>query len=166
MVSIVFPLITKYKHVTIMKKIAFLIVTLLLFNFTFSEDFQQKKKRNAQFSDLPVLSQQFIKQYFATAAIDYITVIGDRKAEVDLADGTELEFGRGGYWSEIENEKGLLLDNLKMLPGQMLTSLKNDFGEYKIITVDRKDLYYKVELEGRNDKEIEIRYDLNGQYLF
>ena len=149
-----------------MKKIGLLLVTLLLFNFTFSENFQQKRIRNAKFSDLPEMSQKFITQYFSKLTIEYISVDGNRKAEVDFSDGTDLEFGKDGYWKEIDNDRGLTMDHLRMLPGQMLTSLTKDFAQYRIEKVERKDLYYKVELEGQNGKEIEIRYDLNGQYLF
>ncbi|MEG0949394.1 MAG: PepSY-like domain-containing protein [Bacteroidales bacterium] len=149
-----------------MKKIGLLMVALLLFNFTFAEEMQGKKIRNAKFSDLPAMSQEFITKYLTKLTIDYITIDGNRKAEVEFSDGTDLEFGRDGYFKEIENDRGLTLNHLQMLPGQMLTSLKNDFGKYRIEKVEHKNLYYKVELEGDNGKEIEIRYDLNGQYLY
>ncbi|MEG1585728.1 MAG: PepSY-like domain-containing protein [Bacteroidales bacterium] len=149
-----------------MKKIGLIFMALLLFNFTFAENNQEKKIRNAKFSDLPALSQKFITQYLPKLTIEYITVDGTRKAEVDFTDGTELEFGREGFWREIDNDRGLSINHLQMLPGQMLTSLQKDFGEYTIETVEQKDLYYKVELKAKNGKEIEIRYDLNGQYLF
>lgn len=149
-----------------MKKIGLLMMALLLFNFTFAEGIQDKKMRNAKFSDLPAMSQEFITKYLMKLTIDYITIDGNRKAEVEFSDGTDLEFGRDGYFKEIENDRGLTLDHLQMLPGQMLTSLKNDFGKYRIEKVEHKNLYYKVELEGDNGKEIEIRYDLNGQYLY
>ena len=93
-------------------------------------------------------------------------VEGTRKAEVEFKDGTEIKFGRDGYWKEIENDKGIPLDRLQMLPGQMLTSLRDDFGEYTITEVERMDVHYLVKLEGKNKKEIKLRYDLNGQYLF
>lgn len=125
---------------------------------------EAQKIRNAKFSDLPKLSQEFITKYLPDLKIEEITVDGTRKAEVEFTDGTDLEFGEEGYWHEIENDRGLSVEHLQMLPGQMLTSLKDDFGSYKIIKVDRKDLLYEVELKAK--KEIKIRYDLNGQYLF
>lgn len=147
-------------------KIGLLIVTLLLAHFAFAENMQSKKIRNAKLSDLTTVTQEFMKQYFPNAAIDYISVDGNRKAEIELKDGTEIEFGMDGYFKEIENEKGLQMPHLQMLPGQMLTSLKDDFAKYQIEKVEHKNLYYKVELKGANGKEIEIRYDLNGQYLY
>lgn len=149
-----------------MKKIGLLMVSMLLITVAFAGEFQNKKIRNAKFSDLPTLSQEFITKYFPKLTIDFITVEGDRKAEVDFSDGTDLEFGRDGYFKEIENDRGLTMDHLQMLPGQMLTSLQKDFNQYRIEKVEHKNLYYKVELESANGKEIEIRYDLNGQYLY
>lgn len=147
-----------------MKKIGFVLFALLLFNFSFANDYSQDKIRNAKFSDLPQMSQDFIKKYLPTLTIEEITVEGTRKAEVDFTDGTDLEFGKDGYWRTIENERGIPLTHLQMLPGQMLTSLKDDFGQYVIKEVERKDVLYEVELMGK--KEIKIRYDLNGQYLY
>lgn len=149
-----------------MKKIGLLFLSLLLCVGIASAQATTQKTRNAQFSELPALSQDFIKKYFAKLTIDHITVEGTKKAEVDFKDGTELEFGRDGYWKDIENDHGLTQDHLQMLPGQMLTSLKKDFSEYKIEKIEHRNTFYKVELQGKTGKEVEIRYDLNGQYLY
>lgn len=149
-----------------MKKTVLALMAMLLVSFSFADLASAQKIRNAKITDLTELSQKFIKDYFSDLKIDDITVDGTRKAEVEFTDGTDLEFGMDGFWKEIENDGGIPLERLKMLPGQMTTSLKDDFGEYKIKKVDRKDLLYEVELEGKNNKEIKIRYDLNGQYLF
>ncbi len=149
-----------------MKKLGISLLAFMLFSLAFVPSIQAQKNRNAKLTDLTALSQEFIKQYYADQTIDYIMVEGTRKAEVEFKDGTEIKFGRDGYWIEIENDKGIPLDRLQMLPGQMLTSLRDDFGEYTITEVERMDVHYLVKLEGKNKKEIKLRYDLNGQYLF
>ncbi|MDO5572130.1 MAG: PepSY-like domain-containing protein [Bacteroidales bacterium] len=147
-----------------MKKTALILISLMLFNFSFSPMFSNEKIKDAKFSDLPTLTQDFIKKYFPNKTIAEINIEKGRKAEIEFKDGIELDFGREGFWKEIESEKGIHLTDLQMLPGQMLTSLKDDFGNWKILKVDQEDLLYEVTLI--NKKKIKIRYDLNGQYLF
>jgi hypothetical protein len=142
-----------------------LMVMILAFGFGCS-DAQAKKNRNAKFTDLPTLSQEFILKYFPQLTIDAIIIDDDREADVRFADGTEIEFGRDGYFKEIDNERGLTIDKLQMLPDQMRSSLAKDFAGYRIESIEHSNLFYKVDLEGTNGKDIEIHYDLNGQYLY
>jgi hypothetical protein len=149
-----------------MKRLGLILMVMMLAIGFGCSDAQAKKNRNAKFTDLPTLSQEFILKYFPQLTIDAISIDGDREADVRFADGTELEFGRDGYFKEIDNERGLSTAQLQMLPGQMLTSLTKDFAGYRIESVEHGDLFYKVDLEGTNGKDIEIHYDLNGQYLY
>ena len=143
-----------------------MIVVLMMFGVGLANAQTTKKIRRAQFTDLPTLSQEFIVKYLPKLTINTISVDGNREADVKFTDGTEVEFGRDGYFKEIDNERGIAFENLQMLPDQMLSSLKRDFGAYRIESVEHGDLFYKVELEGANGKDIEIHYDLNGQYLY
>lgn len=147
-----------------MKRLGLLMVSLLLITVAFADNPQ--KVRNAKFSDLPTISQEFIQKYLPQLKVEYIEVEGTYKAEVEFTDGTEVDFGRDGYFKSIENDRGLTMDHLQMLPDVLRVNLEQNFKQFRIEKVEQRDLFYKVELEGPNDKEYEARFTLNGEFLY
>lgn len=118
----------------------------------------------AAFGDLIIAPQSlpdnikaFIEQHFKAQ-------IGlaqrDRKSfEVNLTDGTELEFDLFGNWKEIEGEFAPI--PFAVLPANIAAIVQHEYPGAALLKVKRKMNYYKITLSNR----MELRIDPNGTIL-
>lgn len=112
---------------------------------------------------LPAKARKFITDHFPENAITDIEEEFDtRTFEVDLADGTDLEFDAKGEWTEVDAGHGALAGTLvkKLLPDRAYKEIVRLSLTDKVETVKRSPRGYKVELTGTDLDD--LRFDREG----
>ena len=111
--------ITNIKKITIMKKIwSLLVMAIVAVQFAFAGDVITK-----DINQLPLAARNFINQHFTSPQVSHIKIdseIMSKKYEVQLTDGTEIDFDSKGNWTEVDAGK-------KKLPATIIPSFVNDY---------------------------------------
>ena len=111
------------------------------------------------FNDLPSESQNFIASNFGAASIKQVKE-GPMKYEVELRNGTEIQFYKDGSFKQAEADKhrSLPMSVLNVLPANVRAYVIQKFGDWKLTDVEVKySGKIEVELEkGKLDAELEF----------
>lgn len=118
----------------------------------------------AAFGDLIIAPQSlpdnikaFISQHFSA---QIALAQRDRKSfEVNLTDGTELEFDLFGNLKEIESDFAPI--PFAVLPANIAAIIQHEYPGAMLYELKRKMNYYKIKLSNH----MELRIDLNGTIL-
>ena len=87
---------------------------------------------------IPHLAQNQLKAYFPDATVVEATKDESKiknNYEVVLSDGTKLEFDKDGNWLFVD--RGGEPIPTRMIPGQVHMVLNKNFGEYKVIKMEK-----------------------------
>jgi len=118
-----------------------------------------RKYPTIAFNELPVESQSFISNNFGTSSIKTVKE-GPIKYEVELRDGTEIQFYKDGSFKQAEAEKHrtLPISVLNVLPANVKSYVSHKFANWKLTDVEVKySGKIEVELEkGKYDAELEF----------
>lgn len=112
--------------------------------------------------ELPVSAQNTLKQHFKNIAVNHIK-IDDGIFSVDdysvvLENGTEVEFDGDGSLKEVD--AGINTVPASIMPKQVVTYIRNNFKNGKIICYEVKRNGYEVEL----NNGLEVKFDRNGNF--
>lgn len=94
-----------------MKKIwSLLVMAIVAVQFAFAGDVITK-----DINQLPLAARNFINQHFTSPQVSHIKIdseIMSKKYEVQLTDGTEIDFDSKGNWTEVDAGKRSYLQQL------------------------------------------------------
>ena len=106
------------------------------------------------YTELPVQTQQFVKQYFPSATYTYVEKEKDNgkwEYEATLSDGTKIDFNNKGEWKSVDCKfsalpSGIIPDVIaadiaKRYPSQQPYKIEKEIGGYEI-DIPGYDLYY------------------------
>lgn len=141
-----------------MKKIWSLVVmAIVAVQFAFADDIITK-----DINQLPLAARNFINQHFTTPQVSHIKIdseIMSKKYEVQLTDGTEIDFDSKGNWTEVDAGK-------KKLPATIIPSFVNDYLKMNNFTnefvtkIERDRKGYEVEL----NTDVSFKFDKQGKF--
>lgn len=116
--------------------------------------FHSSDEKEIGYTELPVQAQQFVQQYFSSAAYTYVEKEKDNgkwEYEATLSDGTKIDFNNKGEWKSVDCKfsalpSGIILDVIaadiaKRYPSQQPYKIEKEIGGYEIDILGF-DLYY------------------------
>ncbi|MGV0936015.1 PepSY-like domain-containing protein [Empedobacter falsenii] len=117
-------------------------------------------------NNLPVNAQNFISKNFGN--MEFVNAIKEVERNIttyniQLKDGTKIEFTDNGDWSEVKNGLGKSIPT-KFFPDNIQKYLQTKYPKIdaKSIEMDTKDKEIKVELLQNN---VDLKFDLNGNFI-
>ncbi|WP_313094651.1 PepSY-like domain-containing protein [Empedobacter sp.] len=117
-------------------------------------------------NNLPVNAQNFVSQNFGN--MEFVNAIKEVKHNIttyniQLKDGTKIEFTDNGDWTEVKNGLGKSIPT-KFFPDNIQKYLQSKYPKIdaKSIEMDTKDKEIKVELLQNN---VDLKFDLNGNFI-
>lgn len=117
-------------------------------------------------NNLPVNAQNFVSQNFGN--MEFIHAIKEVERNIttyniQLKDGTKIEFTDNGDWTEVKNGLGKVIPN-KFFPENIKKYLQTKYPKIdaKSIEMDTKDKEIKVELL---ENKVDLKFDLNGNFI-
>lgn len=131
---------------------------LLIAVMCFTQDVLAQEKESGLIKNVPKEISVYVKKHFSGVEIQQSEKNGT-EYEVNLTDGTELEFNKKFEIVEIENENGLSND---VLPIELKKYLVENYPENKVTQWSLKDSgKQKIEL----DDEANLVFDASGNFL-
>lgn len=117
-------------------------------------------------NNLPVNAQNFVSKNFGNMEFVHAIKEVDRNIttyNIQLKDGTKIEFTDNGDWIEVKNGLGKAIPN-KFFPENIKKYLQTKYPKIdaKSIDMDTKDKEIKVELLQNN---VDLKFDLNGNFI-
>lgn len=113
---------------------------------------------------LPQKAHDFLTKHFPQSVIkDIEEEFDSRTFEVDLADGTDIEFDSKGEWTEVDAGRGTCLPPAlvkDLLPDRAYREIDRLGLSTTVETVKRSEKSYKVELRGAELDD--LRFDREG----
>ncbi|MGV0947750.1 PepSY-like domain-containing protein [Empedobacter falsenii] len=117
-------------------------------------------------NNLPVNAQNFVSQNFGN--MEFVNAIKEVERNIttyniQLKDGTKIEFTDNGDWKEVKNGLGKSIPT-KFFPDNIQKYLQTKYPKIdaKSIEMDTKDKEIKVELLQNN---VDLKFDLNGNFI-
>lgn len=117
-------------------------------------------------NNLPVNAQNFVSRNFGN--IEFLNAVKEVERNVatynvQLKDGTKIEFTENGDWIEVKNGLGKAIP-IKFFPENIVKYLQAKYPKIdaKSIEIDEKDKEIKVELL---QNKIDLKFDLNGNFI-
>lgn len=117
-------------------------------------------------NNLPVNAQNFVSKNFGN--MEFVNAIKEVERNIttyniQLKDGTKIEFTDNGDWSEVKNGLGKSIPT-KFFPDNIQKYLQTKYPKIdaKSIEMDTKDKEIKVELLQNN---VDLKFDLNGNFI-
>ncbi|TGN27239.1 PepSY-like domain-containing protein [Empedobacter tilapiae] len=117
-------------------------------------------------NNLPVNAQNFVSKNFGN--MEFVNAIKevDRNIttyNIQLKDGTKIEFTDNGDWTEVKNGLGKAIP-IKFFPDGIQKYLQSKYPKIdaKSIEMDSKDKEIKVELL---QNKVDLKFDLNGNFI-
>lgn len=113
-------------------------------------------------TDLPQEAQSFLEKYFKDAKIQKVkkeSQIGEKGYEVELANGTEIEFTNSGQWREVDGHSNAIPTGY-ILPG-ILNYVKEKYPQQKITHIDVGHKDIDVDLSNNTD----LNFTQDGKFL-
>lgn len=108
-------------------------------------------------AELPASVQSFISQYFPGKSV--LKAKADfNEFEVDLNDGTEIQFSGNGSWKEIETYTGV---PAALLPQGITSYVNSNFPGVIIRSVEKEWNGFEIKLTNR----MKIYFDQNGNMI-
>ena len=133
-----------------MKKLLFMVVTLMVTAFVAKADHDQV----INFNQLPTSAQTILKQHFGSKVPLVVTMDWDDYTIV-YDSGEKVEFDKQGNWKEINCRTSVVPSQL--IPQQIKNHIKATFPGTSIINIDRSRRGYEVKL----NNGLEVEYDRN-----
>lgn len=136
-------------------------------------DDDNDKSKAIDFSEIPAVSQEFIKNHFGNegafdeSEIRRVEVESNGEYEVLFVNGIEVDFYANGVWKEIDlNGKQLPNSIAMLLPSNALSYIGTKYPSSQIEELEKQGAYsenqsFKVELRGDRD----IYFDYLGNVL-
>ncbi|RRT92711.1 PepSY-like domain-containing protein [Empedobacter falsenii] len=117
-------------------------------------------------NNLPVNAQNFVSKNFGNMEfVNAIKEVGRNITtyNIQLKDGTKIEFTDNGDWTEVKNGLGKSIPT-KFFPDNIQKYLQTKYPKIdaKSIEMDTKDKEIKVELLQNN---VDLKFDLNGNFI-
>lgn len=113
---------------------------------------------------LPEKATKFISKYFPNAAITGAEKEFDTQSfEVDLSDGTDIEFNAAGDWTEVDAGRGTCLASSlvkALIPPTSYSEIVSMKLDNAVETVKRDSKFYKVEF--RSPEIDNLRFNAAG----
>lgn len=117
-------------------------------------------------NNLPVNAQNFVSKNFGN--MEFVNAIKEVERNIttyniQLKDGTKIEFTDNGDWKEVKNGLGKAIP-IKFFPDNIQKYLQSKYPKIdaKSIEMDTKDKEIKVELLQNN---VDLKFDLNGNFI-
>lgn len=110
-------------------------------------------------SELPEAAKTFLGKYFSKVQVVKAEKDNGRRGmeyEVDLADGTEVEFKTNGAWKDVKMPKGNAVP-AGIVPAAIAKYISDNFDGLTIEEISRKRGGYEVELS--NGSELKLTED-------
>ena len=110
---------------------------------------------SVEYTQIPLQSRKFIDREFASG-----------KVQVELSDGSEIEFNSKGEWTEIDapDDEVFIVELLsKLIPDRARRELRRRKVDTKVETVKRSATGYTIELRG--EKIDEYLFSSDGRLL-
>lgn len=107
---------------------------------------------------LPVKSQQILKEYFHRAAISYIKADEDlfnKEYDVVFTDGSKVEFDKEGNWKTISVKEMQVPGRL--IPNPIKNHIHKNFPNNKIVEFEKDKKGYEAKLSNG----LELKFDNN-----
>lgn len=116
-------------------------------------------ERHISADKLPQKAQTFLNQHFPS--INVISVKKDGfQYEVNLMDGTSLEFNHSGKWTKVDCQMRPVPDGI--VPASIQTYVTTNFTPNYIIKIKQERREYEVELSN----DLELKFDKNGIFMY
>lgn len=110
---------------------------------------------------LPLVARNFINQHFTKSKISYIKIesdlLKDKKYEVVLTDGTEIDFDRKGEWTEIDCKRSAVPASI--IPEYIKEYVSANFKDNIITQIERDRRGMEVEL----NNDLSLKFNKNGK---
>lgn len=111
---------------------------------------------------LPEISRRFIREHLDNKQVSHIKIkkgwVGIKKYEVILTDGIEVEFDDKGEWKEIDGHRQSF--PVGFLPAKIRDYLKTEFPGETVVSVERDNRKYELELSNRFELTFNLKGDL------
>ena len=125
-----------------MKRLLFIILTLMLAAPVFAEDYE------ISFDKLPEKAQKIVLKAFPDNKIKKVEM--ERRAsltqyEVKLSDGVKMQFAKDGTFTECECTKGAVPDIL--IPSKIRTFLAKEFPGRTVTRIEHDSKLYEIVLD-------------------
>lgn len=111
---------------------------------------------------LPVKSQQILKEYFHKANISYIKADEDlfnKDYDVVFTDGSKVEFDKNGEWKSISVKEMQVPGRL--IPNAILNHIRKNFPNHKIVEFEKDKKGYEAKLSNG----LELKFDNNFRLM-
>ena len=123
-------------------------------------------EKEIDFCDLPAEARSFIDNYFPEADILSITrekEDGRKEYQVQLSDGTEMEFDEDGAWTNIECYYSPLPTGI--LPATVIAKVEELHSEAYINGVEKEQGGYVVEVTAADGIDWDMRFNAQFEYV-
>lgn len=138
-----------------MKRLFTILAGLLLCSLTASAD-----DRTITSAELPSTAQQFIETHYSGTKILHATAdkgLFDSDYEVNLDDGTKIEFSGNGLWTEVANRhRGI---PSAIVPVSIADYVATNYPKAKILKIERDNRSTEVRL----DNGMELTFNAAGR---
>lgn len=151
-------MITNPKKKKIMKRIIQTCVVAVICILAFQVKALADNDRPITLNQLPTVSQQIIKKYFAgkkVAMAKQETGLIDKDYEVVFTTGEKIEFDKRGAWKEIDCKLSAV--PAKLIPAKIASYLKANYPGVKVLKLEKDNNEYEVDLANG----IEIKFNKN-----
>lgn len=140
-----------------MKKLFFLFVCL----FALQSVARADDDKPIQVSQMPAVSQQFIKQHFADHKVAIAKAESnfmDKSYEVIFTNGNKVEFDKKGNWKDIDCKYGSV--PVAIIPVAIQNYVKTNYPDTKILKIDRDKRDFEVKLSNRLELKFDLKFNL------
>lgn len=142
-----------------MKKIlSLLVLAVVAVQFAFAGDVITK-----DVMQLPLQARNFMKQYFPNPTISHIKIESEvleaKKYDVQLADGTEIDFDSKGNWMQVDCKKAAV--PAALVPAFVKEYMKaNGFHSELVTQIERDRAGYEVDL----NTGLSLKFSKKGKF--
>lgn len=138
-----------------MKKIAMVLVGMLVVTMTFADDIEKKVTVN----DLPEKAQSFLNTYFEGVKVKKVIKTIDEnnfveEFDVVLANKTYIEFDMVGAWNEITLKNKKVEMPRFIYPNRVIEAVEQHFADKKIVNVENDGLEYEFKFKDGSEATV------------
>lgn len=115
-----------------------------------------------QVSELPAVSQQFIKQHFPDLRVALAKVetgLLSKSYDVVFTDGTNIDFDSKGNWEEIECKSVSVPE--AVVPAKIMEYVRTNYPDATVKKISKDRQEYEVNLSNR----VELTFDMNFKVI-
>lgn len=122
----------------------------------------QNNGSRVAFANLPSVIQTYLNDHFLTSTSFLFAEIDDNEYEINLKNGTEVDFTLTGELIKVEVIAGNSVPN-SVVPQSILSYVERNYPSKKIEDFEKSQYGYKVELSGY--PETDLLFDKNFNFL-